>query len=969
MALAFTGRFGTGDMIFGTDLRDLEIAVQDGQATLYAISGMNGGLSRWQLPGNGGLPQLAGQQLHSQASLRTGSFELAEMGGGLRLVQEHAGGGLSYYALGSGGSLGSRQQDSLAGADAGGLGDAAVLQLQGGQSALYAVGQSGGGLQGWRLDADGTVQAQAALGGGADAYQLDPAALLAAVETAGGPVLLAAGAGGLRGYSADAATGTLTPGAVLGAEQGLSVSGITALESFETDGKAWALMGAAGSSSLTLVEVDAAGGLQFRAQLQDSAMTRFGGVSALEVVQAEGHTLVLAAGNDGGLSLFTLTPGGALIHLQSLEHMPGLGLQNVTALEAVAAHGQLQVFAASGAEDGISRFTLPLAELGVVRRGEAGDARLDGSAANDVLEGGAGAADLYGHAGDDVLVSGAQGGELTGGAGADIFVITPGAEAVTVRDFTPGEDVLDLSLFEGLYSPAQLQSRGRSFGIDLEAGGTRIAVVQAGGGRLELEDVFGPALHFQFPQRQGLGDTLPGGGYYGGSGHDVLEGTGGRDALYGWEGNDRLDGKDDRDTLLGGSGNDTLLGGSSGDVMQGGSGRDSLAGQDGYDWLWGGSGDDRLLGENGYDKLWGGTGADMLDGGAGHDQLTGQTGRDTLAGRDGDDRLAGGRDNDVLRGGAGNDTLLGESGADFLAASKGDDRLYGSSGNDTLRGEAGTDKLWGGTGTDHLEGGDGDDQLWGGDGNDRLWGGEGADMLDGSDGHDRLAGQTGRDTLAGGEGDDRLAGGQDNDVLLGGSGDDTLLGEGGADDLAAGGGNDRLYGSGGSDTLRGEGGADKLWGGSGTDRLAGGRGNDVLDGGSGDDTLLGESGADFLAAGSGDDRLYGSSGNDTLRGEAGADRLWGGTGADLLEGGSGNDRLAGGEGADVFVFAGSHGSDTVTDFTPGLDRIRLSGTGADSFADLEIRQAGDGVLADSGSGWILLEGLRPDQLAADDFLF
>ena len=127
----------------------------------------------------------------------------------------------------------------------------------------------------------------------------------------------------LRGYSVDAATGALAPGAVLGAAQGLPVSGITALEGFEMDGKAWALLGAAGSSSLTLAEVDADGGLRFETQLQDTAMTRFGGLSALEVVEAEGHLLVLVAGNDGGLSLFTLTPGGELIHLESLEHMPG----------------------------------------------------------------------------------------------------------------------------------------------------------------------------------------------------------------------------------------------------------------------------------------------------------------------------------------------------------------------------------------------------------------------------------------------------------------------------------------------------------------------------------------------------------------------------------------------------------------------------------------------------------------------
>lgn len=39
MTLAFTERFGTENLIFGTDLRDMEIAVQGGEATLYAATG------------------------------------------------------------------------------------------------------------------------------------------------------------------------------------------------------------------------------------------------------------------------------------------------------------------------------------------------------------------------------------------------------------------------------------------------------------------------------------------------------------------------------------------------------------------------------------------------------------------------------------------------------------------------------------------------------------------------------------------------------------------------------------------------------------------------------------------------------------------------------------------------------------------------------------------------------------------
>ncbi|KIC22147.1 calcium-binding protein, partial [Leisingera sp. ANG-Vp] len=648
MALAFSGRFAADDLIFGTDLRDLEIAVQDGQATLYAVTGMNGGISRWQLNGSGA-PQLAGQQLHAQADLRTGGFELAEAGGGLRLLQAQTSqSSLAFYQLQNDGSLGSRQQDALAGAEAGGFGAVAVLELAGGKTAFYGAGSASGTLQGWQLDAGGAVQGRTAAAGGAGAYSLEGPAQLAAVQSSAGPVLLAADAAGLRSYRADAATGALSLGGMLGTAQGLAVSDITALEGFEAGGKAWALLGAAGNSSLTLVQVTGTGGLKFTAQLQDTALTRFGGISALEVVEADGHLLVLAAGNDGGMSLFTLTPGGRLIHLQSLEHETGLGLQNVTALEAAVAGGQLQVFAASGAESGISRFTLPLSGLGELRQGGSSAARLEGSSAGDVLEGGTGRDTLEGHAGDDVLVAGAGGGRLTGGAGADIFVIDPAAGSVTVTDFSAGTDRLDLSLFEGLYAAGQLQAVQTSQGLQLTAGSTRILLQSGSGGGLELEDVFGPALRFAFPESRGLGETLPGGTFVGSEGNDLMQGGGTGDTLLGEGGQDRLKGEGGSDWLEGGGGRDTLAGHSGYDTLRGGDGNDLLRGGQQGDRLQGNAGADRLYGEDGQDWLWGGWGADRLYGGSSNDQLWGEGGNDRIYGEGGNDLLRGGEGNDLL---------------------------------------------------------------------------------------------------------------------------------------------------------------------------------------------------------------------------------------------------------------------------------------------------------------------------------
>jgi len=69
------------------------------------------------------------------------------------------------------------------------------------------------------------------------------------------------------------------------------------------------------------------------------------------------------------------------------------------------------------------------------------------------------------------------------------------------------------------------------------------------------------------------------------------------------------------------------------------------------------------------------------------------------------------------------------------------------------------------------------------------------------------------------------------------------------------------------------------------------------------------------------DVINGAGGSDHLIGGLGNDRLDGGTGRDTLEGGLGNDILTGGAGADDFVFGLLSGTDHITDFNPGQDRI------------------------------------------------
>lgn len=191
------------------------------------------------------------------------------------------------------------------------------------------------------------------------------------------------------------------------------------------------------------------------------------------------------------------------------------------------------------------------------------------------------------------------------------------------------------------------------------------------------------------------------------------------------------------------------------------------------------------------------------------------------------------------------------------------------------------------------------------------------DAISGSAFADTLSGNDGNDTLAGEAGDDRLLGGSGNDSLLGGAGNDTLTGGAGADRLEGGTGTrDQISYSDATAGLR----VDLISPNTNTGFAAG-------DTYSGIEDIEGSSFADVLLGGSFGNILYGGEQNDTLFGRLGADTLHGGDGNDLLMGNEHNDVLHGGAGADTFVFdraLGAQNVDTIIDFVPGTDVIRLS---------------------------------------------
>jgi Ca2+-binding RTX toxin-like protein len=202
--------------------------------------------------------------------------------------------------------------------------------------------------------------------------------------------------------------------------------------------------------------------------------------------------------------------------------------------------------------------------------------------------------------------------------------------------------------------------------------------------------------------------------------------------------------------------------------------------------------------------------------------------------------------------------------------------------------------------------------------------------------------------------------------------------------MAGGLGADLLLGEDDNDVLNGRAGADTLRGGDGWDTYL------VSDtvalvvelDGQGIDEIIAET--DYLLpdhverlrlidaadlAGTGNalaNRLVGNDGANLLLGMGGADRLVGGLGADTLDGGAGRDQLAGGSGADAFLLAApAEAGDTLLEFTPGEDVLRLLGAG---FGGLPAGSL-DGALTPGGVARFIVAADRRSTAEAGEWQF
>jgi trimeric autotransporter adhesin len=561
--------------------------------------------------------------------------------------------------------------------------------------------------------------------------------------------------------------------------------------------------------------------------------------------------------------------------------------------------------------------------------GDAGNDLINGGDGNNVLKGGTGKDTLIGGSGNDYLdfrndssdVS-TDGDVFIGGGGDDTLFLKTGVDGSTIiyKDITAGGTISGGGSIQGVEN-----------------------IIFTGGSGDDKVDVSGS-------NNANL---------TGGAGTDYLIGGAGNDQLFGGEGDDRLEGGAGTNTLKGGTGNDTYGFDSPTDIIveNPGEGIDTVYTALDYTLL------DNV--ENMYvaaNAIGTGNSADnyMVSYGVGNKTISSLDGNDTLIGGAGLDTLIGGIGNDIYtvhnaatviteNAGEGTETVWSDATTYTLSANVENMYLVGSV-TGTGNGDNNTIIAYG-AGDKTINGGGGDDYLVGGIGNDTIDGGAGNDIIDAG---------AGVNNLSGGTGDDNYGVHNPNDVIVENAdgGNDTVWSDAANYTLSANVENMYLVGS-----VNGTGneGDNFIYGfGVGDNLISAGKGNDTLAGGVGNDTYTINADTDF---GTKTIVENASEGTDTISfaGSSTAvnidlsltaaqavtnkiqlvlplvnlENVIGGAGDDTITGNSLNNTLTGGAGADKFVFSGGvvsastavsllFGSDTITDFTTGADKLVLS---------------------------------------------
>jgi len=796
---------------------------------------------------------------------------------------------------------------------------------------VFLSARHGAGITVLRAAADGGLTPVSASADTGD-LALDGISAMTSLATGGGRYLIAASqTHSVVVVMRIAANGTLTPVQQVGPAELLPVALPTQVGAVTLNGQHFVILGSFGTSSLTVMRLTEDGSLSFVDQLIDSRETRFGGLTAMDIMVVGGQVLVAAAGGDGGVSLFQLLPSGRLVHIDTLVDGNNTALQNIQDLHFVMVGDRIELFALASGDGGVTRIVVDPARYG---GGVAGinSTTATGTDGNDVLSAPQGGAWVRGGAGDDILIGGTGRDTLEGGLGADIYMLQPDAEGRdTLMGFDPVQDRIDLSGYPMLRGVGGLTILSTSNGAIIRIGTAEITVIAGrplGVAELEATLLFNAdrIMVPVSPPAIPLTSGTPGNDAFVFSlGARVFDGGGGTDSIsYATASTGATLDLEDASRNAGAATGHILQ---SIEAVIGSAFDDVIAGTATGNTLTGGAGNDRLDGRGGNDWITPGAGNDTVDGGMGVDMVSFVDALRRVEVDLATGRATSGTDINILRnvenitGSIFGDLIIGNAGANLLRGLGDYDWIVGSGGNDTIDGGTGRDTvsyvnsttgvtvdLGAGRGLAGLAEGDRYISI------ERATGSSFADIFYGTADEDEFRGLGGNDWFVGSFGRDRYDGGSGLDTVAytlapGGVTASLLLGRGSAGQAIR-----DLYTS-----------------------------IENLTGSSFADTLTGDNAANTMRGLGGDDLIYGNGGNDVLDGSNGNDTLDGGAGNDSLTGGAGNDLLIGGAGVDRAFYVGPRADYAIIGHTGFATVTSANGDGADSLIGVEVLVFSDGA--------------------------
>uniref|UniRef100_UPI0010802612 M10 family metallopeptidase C-terminal domain-containing protein n=1 Tax=Roseovarius aestuariivivens TaxID=1888910 RepID=UPI0010802612 len=434
-------------------------------------------------------------------------------------------------------------------------------------SELLGITAAATQIQRWQIASDGRLTALAAQPAGlSDAG--DTLIALGQAQAGGRSFVLALSDGDdILSSFAVSSDGSLSLAGRHRQDDGLGIGQPVELRTIDMAGETYAIVAARDSSSLSVFRVTDTGRLDPVDHLLDGPGTRFGQVSQLEVAKVGDAAYVVASGDEDGVSVLQLLPGGRLLHVSTLADTTDTGLADASALAAGDVDGALGLAVASATEPGLTWLLANPGSAGVVVTVPDASGALRGSARNDILAGGAASERLISGAGGDVLTDGAGADTLAGGAGADVFVFAADGATDVITDFQPGLDRLDLSGWTFLRNAGQLTFHARPDRIEIAFRNEVLRVQSASGDALTADEV----LSAGFLDGDRFLPVWP-------EQTEVMAA-----ASSGSLAADRITGGEARDVLFGGAGNDTLVGGGGDDRLDGGAGLDLYSGGPGSD--------------------------------------------------------------------------------------------------------------------------------------------------------------------------------------------------------------------------------------------------------------------------------------------------------------------------------------------------------------------------------------------------